>query len=58
MTDKETLALDLMIESVIEPDHVLRTDAMEQGCFQELMEWRQQILDYLYTKHDKAKERS
>ena len=40
-------ALNLFIESVIKPDHVLRQCAHEQGCFKELMEIRESVLEHL-----------
>tara|TARA_R100001460_G_scaffold41144_2_gene76595 strand:+ start:97 stop:282 length:186 start_codon:yes stop_codon:yes gene_type:complete len=48
MTDKEKLALGLMIESVMKPDHKLRGCAHNQGCYNELMGWRKKMLDLLY----------
>ena len=39
--------LDLYIESVHKPDHALRGCAHNQKCFDELMEVRQHVLDYL-----------
>jgi hypothetical protein len=52
MTKKERDALNLLIESVIKPDHDLRQSAHEQKCYHELMHWRQQVIDYLYSKYD------
>lgn len=52
MTDKEKLALGLMIESVMKPDHKLRGCAHNQGCYNELMGWRKKMLDLLY-QHEK-----
>ncbi len=49
MTDKQKDALNLMIESVIKPDSRLRGCAYNQGCYDELMEWRQKMLDLLYS---------
>jgi len=49
MTDKQKDALNLMIESVIKPDSSLRGCAYNQGCYDELMEWRQKMLDLLYS---------
>ena len=37
-----------MIESVLKPDSKLRGCAYNQGCYDELMHWRQKILDMLY----------
>ena len=42
-------ALTLFQESVIAPDHKLRGCAHNQGCFDELMEIRQHVLEYLKT---------
>lgn len=49
MNQKEKDALGLMIESIHKPDSKLRGCAHNQGCFNELMEWRQKILDMLYS---------
>ena len=49
MTDKEKAALNLMIESVLKPDSRLRGCAHNQECYNELMEWRQKMLDLLYS---------
>lgn len=49
MTDAEKNALGLMIESVIKPDSRLRGCAYNQGCYDELMELRQKMLDLLYS---------
>tara|TARA_R110001606_G_C15382705_1_gene650607 strand:+ start:1967 stop:2131 length:165 start_codon:yes stop_codon:yes gene_type:complete len=48
MTDKQRAALGLMIESVLKPDSKLRGCAHNQLCYNELMEWRQKMLDMLY----------
>jgi hypothetical protein len=42
-------ALDLFTESVIKPDHELRTNAAYGKCYAELMEVRQHCLAYLNT---------
>ena len=42
-------ALTLFQESVLEPNHQLRSCAHNQGCFDELMEIREHILEYLKT---------
>ena len=42
-------ALSLFTESVLKPDHVLRGCAHNQGCYEQLMEIRQHVLDYLKT---------
>ena len=53
--DKEKLALDLFIESVIKPDEVLRNCAREQNCLDELLQIRQDVLQYLYELRSKQK---
>jgi len=47
MTDKQKAALGLMIESVLKPDNRLRSCAHNQECYNELMDWRQKMLDLL-----------
>ena len=42
-------ALTLFQESVLEPNHKLRACAHNQGCFDELMEIREHVLQYLKT---------
>ena len=42
-------ALSLFTESVMKPDHDLRGCAHNQGCFDELMEIREHVLEYLRT---------
>ena len=42
-------ALDLFTESVLKPDHDLRSCSHNQGCFDELMEIREHVLKYLKT---------
>ena len=39
--------LDLYIESINKPDPRLRGCAHNQECYNELMEWREEVLDYL-----------
>jgi hypothetical protein len=41
--------LDLFIESVYKPDNELRQCAHDQKCFNELMEIREHVIDYLKT---------
>ena len=48
-TQKYERALDLFTESVLNPDHDLRGCAHNQGCYEQLMEIRQHVLDYLRT---------
>lgn len=47
--DKWNRGLDLYVESVHKPDTYLRGCAHNQKCFNELMDVRQQVLDYLTT---------
>ena len=42
--------LDLFIESVQKPDSQLRGCAHNQKCFNELMEVREHVLEYLKTQ--------
>ena len=42
-------ALSLFTESVLKPDHDLRGCAHNQGCYEQLMEIRHHVLDYLKT---------
>ena len=47
--EKYQRALDLFTESVMKPDPDLRGCAYNQDCFNELMEIRDHVLDYLKT---------
>ena len=40
-------ALDLFTESVMKPDHDLRGCAHNQGCYEQLMNIREHVLEYL-----------
>ena len=42
-------ALSLFTESVLKPDHDLRGCAHNQGCYKQLMEIREHVLEYLKT---------
>ena len=42
-------ALSLFTESVLEPNHKLRGCAHNQGCYDELLEIREHVLEYLKT---------
>ena len=42
-------ALTLFTESVLKPDHKLRDCARNQGCYDELMQVREDVLEYLKT---------
>ena len=46
--DKHNRAVDIFIESVQKPDNALRSCAHNQKCYNELMEVRQQVLEYVY----------
>ncbi len=45
--EKMDSARNLFIESVLKPDHQLRQCAHNQKCYNELMEIRQHVLEYL-----------
>ena len=50
MNDKEIKrrdALTIFIESVHKADRRLRGCAHNQECYNELMEWREEVLEYL-----------
>jgi hypothetical protein len=47
--DKWNRGLDLFIESVYKPDSELRQCAHNQKCYHELMDVRQNVLEYLKT---------
>ena len=48
--DKWNRGLDIFIESVIKPDPSLRQCAHNQRCYHELMDVREDVLNYLKTK--------
>jgi hypothetical protein len=48
--DKWNRGVDLFIESVLKPDPALRQCAHNQKCFHELMDVRNDVLEYLKTK--------
>jgi len=54
MSEKEKAALGLMIESVLKPDSKLRGCAHNQNCYDELMIWREKMLEFFIamTKTD------
>ena len=45
--DKWNRGVDLFIESVYKPDHALRQCARNQKCYEELMDVRKDVLEYL-----------
>ena len=53
MKNKEMLAFDLFIESVLEPDYNLRAEAHDLECYNELMKIREDVLQYLYNVRNK-----
>ena len=50
--DKHNRAVDIFIESVQKPDSALRSCAHNQKCYNELMDVREQVLNYVYTLRD------
>lgn len=48
-SDKWNRGLDLFIESVLKPDSSLRQCAHNQNCYNELMDVRKNVLEYLNT---------
>ncbi len=46
-------ALGLFYESVLKPDSKLRACAHNQECYNELMEWRSEIIKYLDERRNK-----
>ena len=42
-------ALDLMIMSVYKPDVELRNEARDLGCLDELLQIREDVIDYLQS---------
>ena len=47
--EKWNRGLDLYIESVHKPDNALRACAHNQKCYNELMEVREHVLEYVKT---------
>ena len=52
---KKLDAFDLFIMSVWKPDSELRTEALDQGCYEELMQIREDMLEYLQAKRNEYK---
>ena len=46
--------LTLFTESVLKPDHKLRQCAMNQGCYDELMQIREDVIQYLQELRNEA----
>jgi len=40
-------AFFIFYESVLKPDHELRLYAHDEKCYYELMEWRNEVIEYL-----------
>ena len=60
-SQKYDRALSLFTESVMKPDHDLRGCAHNQGCYEQLMEIREHVIEYLkplkeVTHHTNADE--
>jgi len=47
--EKWNRGLDIFVESVIKPDPALRQCAHNQKCYHELMDVRNDVLEYLQT---------
>jgi hypothetical protein len=54
--ERRERGLTLFIESVLKPDSELRQCAHNQECFYELLEWREDVLEYLYSRQREIKE--
>jgi hypothetical protein len=48
--EKRNRALTLVTESILKPDNRLRSCAHNQLCFDELLEWREEVLQYLLER--------
>ena len=49
--EKRRDALTILSESLHKPDSRLRGCAHNQKCFNELMEWRDEVIEYLKVRH-------
>jgi len=49
LSTKRSSALTLFEESVLKPDSKLRNCARNQECYEELMQVRDEVLEYLRT---------
>ena len=54
MNQKQKDALGLLIESLHKPDAKLRGCAYNQDCYDELLEWRDKMLEMLYEYERKG----
>jgi hypothetical protein len=50
--DKRNRALGLFTESVLKADAELRQCAHNQQCFNELIEWKDEVLEYLQKRRE------
>jgi hypothetical protein len=50
--DKRNRALGLFTESVLKSDAELRQCAHNQKCFNELIEWKDEVLEYLQKRRE------
>ena len=48
--EKRNRALTLVTESILKPDNKLRSCAHNQKCYNELIEWREEVLQYLLER--------
>ena len=48
--EKRSRALTLVTESMLKPDIQLRSCAHNQECYNELLEWREEVLQYLLAR--------
>jgi len=48
--ERRNRALTLVTESVLKPDIQLRSCAHNQECYHELLEWREEVLQYLLAR--------
>ncbi len=46
---KKDRAMALFMESLLKPDHALRGCAHNQKCYNELMEIREEVIEYVKT---------
>jgi hypothetical protein len=50
--EKRNRALGLFVESVLKSDPQLRQCSHNQECFNELLEWRDEVLEYLQKRRE------
>lgn len=48
--EKRNRSLTLVTESILKPDIQLRSCAHNQECYNELLEWREEVLQYLLAR--------